>query len=236
MNMIRTTPQTVSTNADVLALATAGAAEGLWLRAEQQTGGRGRMGRDWESPPGNLYVSTLVRLRPGDPAAATLGFVAALALHEIAALYAPDAVMQIKWPNDVMANGAKLSGILLERTGDAVVVGIGVNLASHPDLPDRKTTSIAALTGIAPDARFFLEGLTEVFQPLLSSWRGAGLPALLNRWRAAAHTVGTALKVSLPDGTAVDGSYDGLGDDGALRLRLADGTVRVIHAGDVFLV
>ncbi len=234
--MIRTIPQTASTNADVLALAAAGAAEGLWLRAEQQTGGRGRMGRDWISPPGNLYVSTLVRLRPGDPVAATLGFVAAVALHEIAVFYAPDAVMQIKWPNDVMANGAKLSGILLERTGDAVVVGIGVNLVSHPDLPDRKTTSLAALTGIAPDAGFFLEGLTDAFQRLLSSWRGAGLPALLDRWRCAAHAVGTALKVSLSDGTAIDAFYDGLSDDGALRLRLADGTVRVIHAGDVFLV
>jgi BirA family transcriptional regulator, biotin operon repressor / biotin---[acetyl-CoA-carboxylase] ligase len=220
MNMIRTIPQTASTNEDVMALATAGAGEGLWLRAEQQTGGRGRLGRGWVSPPGNLYVSTLIRLQSSDPAAATLGFVAAVALHEIAARYAPDSVVQIKWPNDVMANGAKLSGILLERTGDAVVVGIGVNMASHPELADRKTTCLAALTGTAPDPSIFLEELREAFQRHLSSWRGDGLHSFLHRWRAAAHSVGTALRVSLPEGTAID----------------ADGAVRVIHAGDVFLV
>ena len=236
MITIQTVPQTISTNADLLALASTSSADGLWLRAEQQSGGRGRMGRDWVSPPGNLYVSTLVRLRQGDPAAATLGFVGALALYEIAALYAPDAALQIKWPNDVTAGGAKLSGILLERTGDAVVIGIGVNLASHPDLSDRKTTSLAALTGTAPDVTFFLEGLAEAFHRLLDQWRGGDLDQIIKRWRVHAHPVGTLLKVSLPDGDRLEGFYDGLSDDGALRLRLADGAVRVIHAGDVFLV
>lgn len=239
MITINTVAQTTSTNADMLARAANGAPEGEWLRAETQTAGRGRMGRNWASPPGNLYASTLVRLRQGGPAAPTLGFVAALALFERVSLYATDATdaaIQIKWPNDVMGNGAKLSGILLERIGDAVVIGIGLNLASHPDLPDRKTTSIAALTGTTPDAAIFLDGLADTFQRLLSDWRGSGFDALLARWRAAAHPLGTVLKVSLPSGDALSGIYDGLCDDGALCLRLADGAVRVIHAGDVFLV
>lgn len=220
----------------MLALAGKCEGEGLWLRAERQTAGRGRMGRNWASPPGNLYTSTLVRVRAGDPPAATLGFVAAIALERIMSSYAPEAAFQIKWPNDVMADGAKLSGILLERTEDAIVVGIGVNLASHPDIPDRLTTSIAALTGSAPDPSVFLEYLADEFARWLSLWRSEGLTPILTQWQARAHSVGVALKINLPDGEALDGSYQGLSADGALRLRLADGTVRVIHAGDVFLI
>jgi BirA family biotin operon repressor/biotin-[acetyl-CoA-carboxylase] ligase len=220
----------------MLALAADGQEEGLWIRAERQTAGRGRMGRDWASPPGNLYTSTLVRLRSGDPPAATLGFVAAIALDKILSLYARDVAFHIKWPNDVMAAGAKLSGILLERAGDAIVVGIGVNLASHPDFKDRLTTSMAALTGSAPDPGIFLEYLAEAFARSVARWRSEGLAPILAQWQDRAHPVGSALKVNLPDGERFGGLYEGLDADGALRLRLADGTVRVIHAGDVFLI
>ncbi len=220
----------------MLARAVDGQEEGLWIRAERQTAGRGRMGRDWASPPGNLYTSTLVRLRLTDPPAATLGFVAAIALDKILSIYARDAAFHIKWPNDVMANGAKLSGILLERTGDAIVVGIGVNLASHPNFTDRLTTSLATLTGSAPDPGIFLEYLVEAFARSVALWRSEGLAPILAQWQARAHPVGAALKINLPDGELLNGLYDGLNADGALRLRLADGAVRVIHAGDVFLI
>src|SRR5690606_6236394 len=120
---IRTVEQTGSTNADMLALAQAGASEGLWLRAERQTLGKGRQGKAWESPPGNLYASTLIRLRPSDPPAATLALVAAVALEEAVSVFLP-ARAAIKWPNDLLIDGAKLSGILLERAADAVVIGI----------------------------------------------------------------------------------------------------------------
>jgi BirA family transcriptional regulator, biotin operon repressor / biotin---[acetyl-CoA-carboxylase] ligase len=206
------------------------------VRAERQTAGRGRMGRDWASPVGNLYASGLIRLRAGDPPAATLGFVAALALDKILSIYAPDAAFHIKWPNDVMANGAKLSGILLERAGDAVIVGIGVNLASHPKIPGRLTTSIAELTGTAADPATFLDYLAEAFGDILAQWRTEGLGPILSRWQERAHPVGASLSVSLPDGTSLEGVYEGLDPNGALKLRLADGAVRVIHAGDVFLV
>src|SRR5687768_16834440 len=111
---IRTVAETGSTNDDLASLAREGAPEGSWLRAIRQSGGRGRQGRDWHSPPGNLHASTLVRLRPGDPPAPTLALVAAVALHEVAsALVVAGVEIEIKWPNDLLVAGAKLSGILL---------------------------------------------------------------------------------------------------------------------------
>jgi BirA family transcriptional regulator, biotin operon repressor / biotin---[acetyl-CoA-carboxylase] ligase len=234
--LIRTVPETRSTNEDMVEMAANGAPEGSWLRAEQQSGGRGRMGRIWSSPPGNLYASTLVRITPGDPPPASLGFVAAVALAEVLSSLAPHIPFEIKWPNDVMARGAKLSGILLERSGDAVVIGIGVNLASHPDLPDRKTISLTALTGQSIEPQTFIEELANCFARWLSRWRGEGLVPVIAAWEKQAHPIGTALSVSLPDGEALAGTYQGLDIDGALRLCLANGAVRAIHAGDVFLV
>ncbi len=222
----------------MLALARSGVAEGVWLRAERQSSGRGRMGRDWSSPVGNFYGSTLVRLRPSDPLAASLAFAAAVALDEAVSTHLRDGAggtLRLKWPNDLLIDGAKLSGILLERTEDAVVIGMGVNLAHHPDLPDRPTTSLAAHDTPVDPAQF-AETLAETFSRWLSRWRGEGLAPVRQRWLDRAHPVGTALTARLPDGTAHDGLFDGLDADGALILRLADGDRRVIHAADVFLI
>lgn len=227
--MIRTLEETGSTNDDLAALARDGAVEGLWLRAERQSGGRGRQGRAWSSPAGNLYASTLVRLRPGDPPAPTLALVAAVALHEAASLYAPG--IQIKWPNDLLAGGAKLSGILLERADDAVVIGFGVNLAHHPTDIERPATSIAALAGAAPEPAAFIETLADAFARWLGRWRSDGVAPIRRAWLAGAHPVGTALTAA-----GEQGLFEGLDESGALRLRLADGTMRTIHAGDVFLL
>ena len=231
---IRTVPEAASTNDDVAALAQAGAAEGLWLRAERQTAGRGRQGRDWVSPSGNLYASTLVRLHPSDPPAPSLALVAAVALAETVEAFGTAA--QIKWPNDLLIDGAKLSGILLERAGDAVVVGLGVNLAHHPEAIDRPATSLATLLGHAPDPDTFLTTLAESFARWLYRWRSEGLAPVRARWIGKAHPIGTALTARLPDGTSLDGLFDGLDEMGALRLRLADGSLHVIHAADVFLI
>ena len=227
--VIRAVPETGSTNDDLARLAREGAGEGLWLRAGRQTAGKGRQGRAWESPARNLHASTLVRLRPGDPPAPTLALVAAVALHEAVSRHVPG--IEIKWPNDLVADGAKLAGILLEREGEAVVAGFGVNLAEHPLYVERPATSIAALSGAAPDPEALLELLADAFATWLSRWRAEGTPPVRRRWLEAAHPVGTALVTS--EGA---GLFDGLDETGALRLRLEDGVVRLIHAGDVFLI
>jgi BirA family biotin operon repressor/biotin-[acetyl-CoA-carboxylase] ligase len=268
--MIRTVAETGSTNADMLELARSGAAEGLWLRAERQVSGRGRQGRAWVSPVGNLSASTLVRLRGTDPAAATLALVAAIALEEVVSVYlfpaegrgpcveralagrsaslpptsrldpglrwgTAGSTALLKWPNDLLIDGAKVSGILLERADDAVVIGIGVNLEHHPDDLHRPTTSLAA-HGATADPADFLDTLAAAFARWLSRWRSEGLAPVRARWLERAHPPGTALSASLPDGSAVEGLFEGLDGDGALILRLAAGGRRVIHAGDVFLI
>jgi BirA family biotin operon repressor/biotin-[acetyl-CoA-carboxylase] ligase len=202
-----------------------------------QTGGKGRQGRSWVSPPGNLYASTLVRLRPGDPQpVASLSLVAAVALHETAQAYAPEADLRIKWPNDLLAGGAKLAGILLERSDDAVIVGLGVNLAEFPDNVERPATSLLALAGIAPDPANFLTDLAQAFAAWLSRWRGEGLAIVRTAWLDRAHPLGTALTSVAADGSRIDGLFDGLDESGALRLRLPDGSCATVQAGDVFLI
>lgn len=213
-----------------MALARDGAPDGLWLRADSQSGGRGRSGRSWVSPPGNLYASTLVRLRQGDPSAPGLALVAGVALQEVASAYAPDRTLQLKWPNDLLCDGAKLAGILLEREGDCVVAGFGVNLAHHPEQLDRPATNLG---GVAPAA--FVEDLAAAFARWRMRWSEEGLGPIVARWADRAHPVGTALLVRTGDEPGLAGLFAGLDSHGALRLRLADGTTRVIQAGDVFL-
>jgi BirA family transcriptional regulator, biotin operon repressor / biotin---[acetyl-CoA-carboxylase] ligase len=222
---IQTVAETESTNDDVAALAREGWPEGSWLRAGLQTGGKGRQGREWRSPRGNLYASTLVRLGPGDPPAPTLALVAAVALHEVTRRYAPE--VRIKWPNDLLVDGAKVAGILLERHDDAVIMGFGVNLATHPEDLGRRATSLG--TPVAPDA--FLERLANGLREWLERWRRDGFAAVRAAWLDAAHPVGTPLASK-----GGEGIFDGLDESGALRLRLDDGSIKVIHAGDVFLL
>ena len=209
----------------------------MWLRADVQQTGRGRMGRQWESPPGNLFASTIIRLQPNDPAAASLAFVAAVAAHKAISKLSPFAIAQIKWPNDLLSlDGQKFCGILLERCDDAVVAGFGVNLAHHPEGLDRPVTSIAAMGLIVPTPQEFLEILAADFAASMLQWRTYGTAAIFTDWQNRAHPIGTMLTGQLPNGDAFDGAYAGLSDDGALMLRLADGAIRVIHAADVFLV
>lgn len=234
---ILTVGSTGSTNADMATLAAGGEPEGLWLLAERQEAGRGRHGRPWVSEPGNLYASTLVRIRDTDPRAATLAMVAAVAVEQVLSPRLGGTPAMIKWPNDLLVAGAKIAGILLERHGEAVVVGIGVNLAHHPDDLGRPATSVAALTGTAPDPEGFLVELVESFAYWTGRWRSGGrLNPVRSRWLERAHPIGAALRAHVGGGVALEGLFDGVDQDGALRLRLADGTARVIHAGDVFLV
>jgi len=134
-----------------------------------------------------------------------------------------------------LLDGAKLSGILLERADDAVVIGIGVNLAHHPTDTDRLATSLAA-HGIVVEPAQFLDMLADTFARWLARWRQEGVAPVRDRWVERAHPAGTALTARLPDGSSIDGLFERLDADGALILRLASGERRVIHAGDVFLI
>lgn len=233
--MITTVSQTGSTNADLAAAVRGGEGlpEGTWLVADRQTAGKGRQGRQWFDGSGNFMGSTLVHLSPRDPSPASLALVAGLAAYEaVLPLLSDPAGLRLKWPNDLLLGGAKLAGILLERESHAVIIGIGVNLAAAPDLPGRETVSLAAF-GPAPDRDLFAQSLSACFDREIERWRTYGVEPLTRRWQSVAHPLGTSLVVSPPGEAPVEGLFDGLAPDGALRLRLADGSTRVIHAGDV---
>lgn len=174
-------------------------------------------------------------MRAGDPPAATLALVAAVAVQETLAVLAPAADPRIKWPNDILIGDAKLSGMLLERAGDAVVIGIGINIAHHPEDIGRRATSLSAM-GCDVDASATLDILAEAFARWLGLWRSGGIAPVRARWLERAHPLGTALAATQAEGSRIEGLFDGLDGDGALMLRLASGERRAIHAGDVFLI
>jgi BirA family biotin operon repressor/biotin-[acetyl-CoA-carboxylase] ligase len=229
--------ETGSTNADLAARLSAGEAlgEGDWLVADRQSGGRGRLGRTWFDGAGNFMGSTIVRPAISDPPPGTLALVVGLAVFEtVSSLVSPPQRAMLKWPNDVLIGTAKLAGILLERSGDAIVVGIGVNLSQAPDLPDRPAIALSSF-GPAPDRNAFAAALARQFAIELDRWRTFGLEPIIARWQAAAHPPGTALVAGDPGGEQIAGTFIGLTADGALQLRLDKGTTRTIHAGEVRL-
>lgn len=210
--------------------------EGDWLVAAQQTAGRGRQGRQWSSSPGNFFGSTVVELRPGDPPAPSLSLAAALALIEAVDVAAPSLSLpqglplMLKWPNDLLLGDGKLAGVLLEREGNRVVVGFGVNLASAPELPDRRAASLDG--SLTPHA--FAPLLAASFARLLALWRSHAPGALAQAWLVRAHPLGTLLTVHVSADEKLSGHFDGVEPDGALRLR-TDGGVEIVRAGDVSL-
>ena len=195
-----------------------------------QDAGRGRQGREWVSEDGNFFGSTLVILAEGDPAPQSLSLAAGLALIEAVDIAVPGQALMLKWPNDLMLGHAKLAGILLERSGDQVVVGFGINLSSAPKLEGRDA---AALNGaLSPQA--FVPLLAGSFARMLSLWRTSPPEAFAQAWLARAHPVGTHLTVHASADEKISGTFDGIEPDGALRLR-RDGDIDVIRAGDVEL-
>lgn len=215
-----------STNDEAARLADDGTPEGTVVWAREQQGGRGRRGRAWASPPGNLYSSTV--LRPDCPAAraAELGFVAALAVGD---LVPSGRAVRLKWPNDVLVDGGKIAGILLEsavsQSGHVlhVIAGIGINVAFAPELPDMRYPG-AALGGTVEAA---LEALTAGLAARLAQWRREGFESIRAAWLAQAGPLGAEVDVRLGDGLA-SGRFAGLGHDGALLLDTADGPRRIV--------
>jgi BirA family transcriptional regulator, biotin operon repressor / biotin---[acetyl-CoA-carboxylase] ligase len=229
-----------STNAEARRRAEAGEAGPMWFTALRQSAGRGRRGRSWNTGTGNLAATLLLTsdLPPGD--AAQISFVAALAVADLARSYLPAELVRLKWPNDLMIAGRKAAGILVEsgRTADGrlwLAVGIGVNLAHAPDDTERPATSFAAHIAEAPPPTPLeaLDRLSEAFAGWLSLWSQQGFSAIAEAWTVRAQGLGQACVARLGSET-LEGVAEGLDVDGALRLRLADGSIRRITAGDVF--
>lgn len=209
------------------------------MRADRQTAGYGRRGRAWASPPGNLAATLAWPLAGpmGADGPAGYGFAAALAVRDACVAAGADgARLTLKWPNDVLlatrGHWAKLSGLLIETGGGALLIGIGVNLAEAPDVPAYRTACLADAVPTCPAPDAFLGLLDAAFPARVHAWRTDGFGALRTAWLSAAHGVGARVGVRLPGGTA-EGVFDGLGAAGALRLRTPEG-VREITAGDVF--
>jgi len=228
-----------STNAEALKLARGGERGPLWIVAREQTAGRGRRGNSWVSPPGNLYA-TLLLTDPAPPdCAPQLSFVAVLAVHDAIAERVPAlrTALALKWPNDLLCGGGKLAGILIEgeRAADAlaVAIGIGVNCESHPSHTPYRVTDLKG-EGAKVAAGELFESLTAATARRLAQWRrGAGFPEIRTDWIARAAGIGSDMRARLPDKEIV-GRAEGLDEQGRLLLRLADGSLQPIAAGEVF--
>jgi BirA family biotin operon repressor/biotin-[acetyl-CoA-carboxylase] ligase len=228
-----------STNDAAKAMAHAGAPDGTLVWADEQEAGRGRRGRQWLSPPGNLYLSLVLRPDAAPSRAAQLGFVAALGLGDaLRPIVGPALRLNYKWPNDLLANGRKLAGILLESETSAsarvdfVVVGIGVNIVSAPEDVEFPATSLLAegIAGMTP--ALLLEGFIRHFAGWAGRWREEGFLPVRAAWLRAASGLGERVRVRLERSTLC-GRFHDLDDDGALVLEGAEGRRR-IAAGEVF--
>ena len=229
-----------STNTEAMARLRAGVAGPLWIVGGEQTAGRGRLGRVWTSPRGNLYASLALRDPCPPERAPELGFVAGVALAAATrAMVGPVPGLGLKWPNDLMASGAKLSGMLLEATrlpsgAFAAVIGIGVNCRSHPQGLAYPTTDLEALQPGAGDPAGLFAHLSDEMARTLSLWaRGAGFGALREQWLGAALGLGGPIRVALGQRT-VEGVFETIDPHGRLVVLTANGSVS-IDAGDVLL-
>ena len=220
-----------STNDEVRRLAAEGAAHGTVVHADEQKSGRGRLARTWFSPPGNLYLSVLLRMDVPPARCAELSFVAAVSVADAVAQLLPrQAEIVVKWPNDVLVGGGKISGVLLEQVDGVVVVGIGLNVLIAPSTAGYKTATIAASGGIASvdGARGLL---LAAFGQHLTTWQEQGFAPIRAAWLARSYPIGAKLRVGV-QGRTVEGAFAGLDVDGALLLDTPDGQRRIV-AGDV---
>lgn len=225
-----------STNDEALGLAAGGAEEGTLVTARRQTRGRGRRGRRWHSPEGNLHLSLVLRPPGGAGAAVAIAFAAALAVAESIEDLLPDAdPVEVKWPNDVLLGGRKAAGVLVEAAppdGAAVVLGVGVNLASAPAGTPYPATALARPGAPPPAVEEALAVFCRRFLDRYNRWRKEGFAPLRRDWLGRARGLGQPLAVDV-EGRRFDGTFTGIDEDGALCLDLGAGGVKKITAGDV---
>jgi BirA family biotin operon repressor/biotin-[acetyl-CoA-carboxylase] ligase len=223
-----------STNAEALRRIVDGAPSGDVIWARQQSGGRGRRGRLWHSPPGNLYV-TIVVPAPPDRLVGQLAFVAANGAGEAAReLLASPELLEYKWPNDLMLDGRKLGGILIEAspTGQThlVAIGLGLNVDSAPS--GLEATCLREF-GVQVTVSEILRTVCRSIDQWYRVWRRDGFLPVRERWLEAAHRLGERLDVRFPNGTTLDGAFRGIDQNGALILEQSDGKTELIATGEV---
>jgi BirA family biotin operon repressor/biotin-[acetyl-CoA-carboxylase] ligase len=212
-----------------------GAPDGLVVRADEQTGGRGREGRVWDSPPGNLYTSFVIRSDRPLRTFPELSFVAALAVRDAAT----EAVggghdIKLKWPNDVLARGCKLSGILIETAGDpiAAIIGIGINILSAPAAARWPATHLGALIDAPPTPDRLMEMLAGALDRRLEIWERDGFTPIRSAWMAHAMGLGESMLLRTAQ-EETKGRFMDLDQDGALLMEVEGGAIRRVAAGDV---
>ena len=227
-----------STNREAVRKIREGAKSGLWITADEQTGGRGRGGREWISKPGNLYCSLIYETDGDIRKAAQLSFVTALAVHETISAFLHLDDIKCKWPNDVLVRGKKICGILLEshtcdiQKKEFMIIGIGINIEHHPDVTLYETTHLNEQT----DKSF---GHIDVFSILaqkmfewILKWQADGFASVREKWLENCRGLGEMITVKLPEEKLV-GRFIDLDSDGALKLE-TDTEIMTIHSGDVF--
>ncbi len=239
---LRVLEQIDSTNAEARRLAEAGERGPVWIVARRQSAGRGRRGREWTSETGNLFATLLTTTRRPPAEAAQVTFLAALAVVDLLDAFTPPSLVTIKWPNDVLLDGQKVSGVLVESGTHAdgglwLAVGIGVNLAHAPDDTERPAIAMASrLRGdvaYAPPVEAAAQVLAEAFAVWIARWDALGFQPILDAWTARAGGLNGPCVARLGHET-ISGVADGVEADGALRLRLPSGELRLVSAGDVF--
>jgi BirA family biotin operon repressor/biotin-[acetyl-CoA-carboxylase] ligase len=225
--------RTDSTNDEARRAAQQGAGHGFVVCAVEQTAGRGRRGRGWVSAPGNLFCSVLLDPGSSPAEAPQLAFVAAVALAKTLNELLPSAGFQVKWPNDILCQGRKVSGMLLELALPWAILGVGVNIAHAPDLGLYPATCLASL---GSDTQPFdvLTGFCGQLAEWYAVWRTVGFAAVRQAWLDLAYGVGGPVTVRLSDEKTLQGRFTGLDEGGALLLETADGRRQTVLAGDAF--
>lgn len=226
-----------STNKEALRQIKNGAGSGLWITASEQIGGRGRGGREWVSKPGSLYSSLIYDTGKSLCHSAQLSFVTSLAVRETVAAFVSTDDVKCKWPNDVLVDGAKISGILLEtytKSGEKnlMIIGIGINVSHHPDHTLYRATHINENVPVEVTPNDVFGVLADKMAKWLNIWQEKGFSVIREEWLKSAKGQGDMIKVRLPD-QELNGRFVDLDSQGALMLDM-DSEIKLIHSGDVF--
>lgn len=226
-----------STNKEAIRRLQKSDASGLWITASEQTLGRGRLGREWVSKPGNLYCSLIQKTDNDIKKSAQLTFVASLAVRDTIGQFIGDERVKCKWPNDILVDGKKICGILLESYEDAngnhyMIIGIGINIAHHPQETIYETTHINELSEYVFSHVDVFYILANKMSQWILNWEIEGFDAIRSDWLFHASGVGKTITVRLPKEEIV-GRFVDLDSSGALMLQIGS-EIKLIHSGDVF--